>query len=308
MNILITGGSGFIASHVADRFLTDGHTVTVIDSLSTGSRANLPSRARLYELDIRDPKISAVFEQEKPEIVCHHAAQLDVRVSMRDPLYDADVNIQGSLRVIDLSVRHGVRKILFASTGGAIYGEDCIPASESDAPRPVSAYGVAKLSVEQYLHCFHVNYGIAYVALRYANVYGPRQNAHGEAGVVAIFAQKLLEGQPVTINGDGGQTRDFVYVSDVVEANVQASHGNAVGAFNIGTGIETDINAVYRSLAHHAGTDGTPLYGPAKQGEQRRSVLDCGKAHETLGWTPTVGLDAGMEKTIAFFRERMPSK
>lgn len=305
MKILITGGSGFIASHIADQFLTDGHTVAVIDNLSTGSRANLPSGAHLYELDIRDPRIGSVFEQEKPEVVCHHAAQLDVRVSMRDPLYDADVNIQGSLRLIDLCVRHGVSKILFASTGGAIYGEDCIPASESDAPRPVSAYGVAKLSVEHYLHCFHVNYGIAYVALRYANVYGPRQNAHGEAGVVAIFAQRLLEGQPVTINGDGGQTRDFVYVGDVVEANVKALQGSVVGAYNIGTGTETDINAVYLTLTKHTGSETAPQYGPAKQGEQRRSVLECAKARSALGWTSTVALDAGMEKTVAFFRERM---
>ncbi|MBM3262437.1 MAG: NAD-dependent epimerase/dehydratase family protein [candidate division Zixibacteria bacterium] len=304
MKILVTGGAGFMGSHVAERLLRDGHRVAVVDNLSTGFAENVPPDATLCRADIRDEYMTEVFERERPDAVCHHAAQLDVRVSMIDPLFDADVNIRGSLRLMDLCVRHGVRKFVFASTGGAIYGEDRIPASEKDMPRPVSGYGVAKLSVEQYLHCFHVNYGLVYTALRYANVYGPRQNAHGEAGVVAIFCDRLLTGTPATLYGDGGQTRDFVYVSDVVEANALAMNSDVVGSFNIGTGRETDINRLYGILAELAGVVDPPCYGPAKPGEQRRSVLDCTLARETFGWSPQVSLDAGLEKTMTFFRDR----
>lgn len=302
MKILVTGGAGFIGSHVVDRFVSDGHDVAVVDNLSTGLREQVHTDARWYEMDVRNPAMSRIFEQERPEVVCHHAAQLDVRVSMRDPVYDTDVNVLGSVRLLDLAVRHGVRKFLFASTGGAVYGEEYIPASEKDVPHPISNYGVAKLAVEQYLHCFHVNHGLPYIALRYANVYGPRQNPHGEAGVVAIFARKLLDGEAAAINGDGEQTRDFVYVGDVVEANVRALDTDFVGSFNIGTGIETSINVLYERLARIIGVDAPPVYGPPKIGEQRRSVLTCTLARTALKWTPTVELGRGLEETVAYFR------
>jgi UDP-glucose 4-epimerase len=303
LKALVTGGAGFIASHIVDRLVTDGYDVVVVDNFSSGTKENLSSEARVYEMDIRNPDIAGVFAREKPDMICHHAAQLDVRVSMRAPLLDADINISGSLRLIDLSIRHGVGKIIFASTGGAIYGEECVPASESDTARPISGYGVAKLSVEQYLYCFQVNYGLAYTALRYSNVYGPRQNAHGEAGVVAIFSRKMMAGEPVTIYGDGGQTRDFVFVEDVVEANMAAIRENHVGSCNIGTGIETSVNELYTILSEEIGATRAPQYGPARSGEQRRSVLTCDLARKELGWTPRVDLRAGLSRTVAYFRE-----
>ena len=304
MKILVTGGAGFIGSNIVDRLLRDGHDVVVVDNLSTGTLENVPDTVRWYEMDIRDPNMAQVFEKENPEIICHHAAQLDVRVSMRDPLFDAEVNILGSVRLMDLCVRHHVRKLVFASTGGAIYGEGYIPASENDVPKPISGYGVAKLTVEQYLYCFHVNHGLDYVALRYSNVYGPRQNAHGEAGVVAIFSYKMLARQPVMIYGDGEQTRDFVYVGDVVEANIQAVQRDTVGSFNNGTGIESSINVLYERLAGIMNIAEPPVYEPAKLGEQQRSVLDCAQARSVLHWTPAVDLSAGLEQTVEFFRTK----
>jgi UDP-glucose 4-epimerase len=285
LKILVTGGAGFIGSNIVDRLLIDGHEVVVADNLSTGVHDHLPSDARFYEIDIRNEKIAEVFKAEKPDMVCHQAAQLDVRVSIRDPLFDADVNIQGSLRLIDLCVKHGVRKFIFSSTGGAIYGEDCIPADETMAPRPISGYGVAKLSVEHYL-------------------YGPRQNAHGEAGVVAIFSSKMLSGMPVTINGDGNQTRDFVFVEDVVTANIQALNLDRVGAYNIGTGEETTINVLYEKLAAISGIEGPPQYAPAKLGEQLRSVLDNTKAVRELQWRPKTSIDRGLEETFDYFKHQ----
>jgi len=304
LKILVTGGAGFIGSNIVDRLLVDGHEVVVADNLSTGVHVHLPPEARFYEIDIRNEKIAEVFKAEKPDMVCHQAAQLDVRVSIRDPLFDADVNIQGSLRLIDLCVKHGVRKFVFSSTGGAIYGEDCIPADETMAPRPISGYGVAKLSVEHYLYCFYKNHGLDYVALRYANVYGPRQNAHGEAGVVAIFSSKMLSGMPITINGDGNQTRDFVFVEDVVSANIQALNLDRVGAYNIGTGEETTINVLYEKLAAVSGIEGPPQYAPAKLGEQLRSVLDNRKAVRELQWHPKTGIDRGLEVTFDYFKHQ----
>ncbi|MBI4552961.1 MAG: NAD-dependent epimerase/dehydratase family protein [Candidatus Latescibacteria bacterium] len=302
MRILVTGGAGFIGSNVVERVLRDGHEAVVVDNLSTGRRVNLFGDARWYEMDIRDPQLDGVFERERPDIVSHHAAQLDVRVSVRDPLFDADVNILGSLRLLDLCARHGVRKVIFASTGGAVYGEGYIPASEQDMPMPISPYGAAKLSVEHYLHCYYAVHGLAYVALRYANVYGPRQNAHGEAGVVAIFTRKLLAGEPVTINGDGEQTRDYVYVGDVVEANRRAMSLDVVGTFNIGTGVETSVNVLFERLGDIIGGGVQATHGPEKAGEQRRSVLDATRARQALGWVPSVELGRGLEQTVDFFR------
>jgi UDP-glucose 4-epimerase len=305
LKILVTGGAGFIGSNISDRLIEDGHQVVIIDNLSTGVRDYIPDDAHFYELDIRDEKIADVFQTEKPDMICHLAAQLDVRVSISNPLFDADVNIQGSLRLIDLCVKHDVKKVIFASTGGAIYGEDCIPADESMMPRPISGYGVAKLSVEQYLYCFSKIHGLDYVALRYANVYGPRQNAHGEAGVVAIFIARLLSGRPVTINGDGHQTRDFVFVKDVVSANLQALKLDKVGSYNIGTGAETSINEIYNKLADISGIKELPQYAPGKLGEQSRSVLDHSKAGRDLHWQPQIQLDQGLQETYAFFKQQI---
>lgn len=302
MKILVTGGAGFIGSHIVDRLLQEGHEPIVVDNLSTGTTGNIPEGVRLYEMDVRDAGIQRVFEDERPEVICHQAAQLDIRVSMRDPVFDADVNVLGSVRLLDCCVRYGVHTFIFASSGGALYGEDHIPASERVTPKPISGYGVAKLSVEQYLYCFHKNYGMHYVALRYANVYGPRQNAHGEAGVIAIFTEKLLSGQPASINGDGNQTRDFVYVGDVVEANMLALRHHASGAYNIGTGIESSINEIYARLAETMHITSPPNYGPAKIGEQQRSALDCTLAASELGWVPGIELGVGLERTVAYFQ------
>lgn len=302
MKILVTGGAGFIGSNLVERLLRDGHEVVVVDNLSTGRRSNVLSDAHWYEMDIRDPRLSRVFEQERPEIVSHHAAQLDVRVSVRDPLFDADVNIIGSLRLLDLCVRSGVRKVMSASTGGAVYGDGYIPASERDMPMPISPYGAAKLSVEHYLHCYYAIYGLEYVALRYANVYGPRQSADGEAGVVAIFIHKLLAGEPVTIHGDGEQTRDYVYVGDVIDANLRTMRPGLIGTFNIGTGVETSVNTLFERLGAIISGDVRAAHGPGKPGEQRRSVLDCTRARTELGWVPAVELGRGLELTVEFFR------
>src|SRR5215212_1162880 len=222
--ILITGGAGFIGSHVADGYLAEGHDVVVVDDLSTGHRANLPERARLCEADLTDgAELARILETERPDVVNHHAAQRSVRVSVEDPAEDARINVIGSLRLLELSRRYGVKKVIFISTGGAIYGEDTPIPTPEDAPAwPVSPYGIAKLSVEHYLYYYGVQFGLSSVILRYANVYGPRQDPHGEAGVVAIFVERLLAGQECTIFGDGGQTRDYVYVGDLVRANIAA--------------------------------------------------------------------------------------
>jgi len=255
------------------------------------------------ELDIRSPEAAALIEREKPEVICHLAAQMDVRRSVEDPRFDAECNILGMLNLLEASRKSGVKKFIFSSTGGAIYGEqEVFPAPESHPTRPVSPYGVSKAAGELYLGYYKAQYGLDYVALRYANVYGPRQNPHGEAGVVAIFSQRLVEGKPCTIYGDGGQTRDFVYGPDVAQANYLAFEKDFVGAVNIGTGIETDINELYRLLAEAAGSKEPAVHAPAKPGEQRRSSVDPTLAKEVLGWTPTVNLRDGLRKTIEFFR------
>ncbi|HQU74710.1 MAG TPA: NAD-dependent epimerase/dehydratase family protein, partial [Calditrichia bacterium] len=238
MKILITGGAGFIASNVADRYIELGHEVVIVDNLVTGQRENIPEKATFYEMDICDPELAAVFEKEKPEVVNHHAAQLDVRKSVADPIYDANINVLGSLNILQNCAKFGTRKFIFASTGGAIYGEqDYFPADEHHPNQPLSPYGITKLATEKYLYFFNDSYGLTYTILRYANVYGPRQNPHGEAGVVAIFARRMLKGEQPMINGSGEQTRDYVFVGDVVKANELALTGGDNTIFNIGTGI-----------------------------------------------------------------------
>jgi UDP-glucose 4-epimerase len=302
MHVLITGGAGFIGSHIADAYLARGWRVSVVDNLSTGDRANLDPRAALYEMDIRGDEAAVLIAELKPDIVSHHAAQMDVRRSVADPAFDADVNVVGSARLLQASADAAVKRFIFASSGGAIYGEPVtVPQDETHPLAPMSPYGCAKLSVEHYLHYFRTVHGLSSVALRYANVYGPRQNAKGEAGVVAIFAGKLLRGEAVTINGTGQQTRDYVNVSDVVAANVAAAEGAWQGSFNVGTGAETSVNALYSEMAKLTGAAGA-VHAPAKAGEQMRSVLDGTRLRTLAGLKPPVSLKDGLASTIDWFR------
>ncbi|MCS7214183.1 MAG: NAD-dependent epimerase/dehydratase family protein [Candidatus Calescibacterium sp.] len=306
MRILVTGGAGFIASHIVDEYIKAGHQVSVIDNLSSGSIQNVNPKAKFYKVDIRSDECEKIFAEEKPEILNHHAAQMDVRKSVQDPVYDADVNIIGSLKLLELCVKYGVKKVIFASTGGAIYGEqDYFPADEEHPTRPVSPYGVSKLCVEKYLHFYYVSYGLRYVSLRYSNIYGPRQNPHGEAGVVAIFTNKLLNGQQPIINGDGLQTRDFLYVEDVVKANMIFTENDGIGIFNVGTGTETDINTIFRKLRDITKSNCEEVHGPEKPGEQRRSCISYKKIQKEFGWVPKVSLDEGLRYTVEFFKEKL---
>jgi UDP-glucose 4-epimerase len=302
MRILLTGGAGFIGSHVADHLLSRGHEVAIVDDLSSGKLENVPEGARFYEMDIRSG-CDDVFEEFVPEALSHQAAQMDVRRSVAEPDFDAEVNVIGTVRLLEDCVRHGVRKVVFASTGGAVYGEqESFPATEDHPQYPVSPYGVSKLAGERYLHYYRIQHGLPYVALRYANVYGPRQDPHGEAGVVAIFSGNLVEGRTSTINGTGGQTRDYVYVADVAQANVLALEREVPsGAYNVGTAIETSVNRVYEILLEASGKKLPPEHGPAKPGEQMRSCVDPTKATRVLGWQPAVDLNTGLEKTLQFF-------
>ena len=305
MRILVTGGAGFIGSHVADAFLAAGHEVGVLDDLSSGSKEHLDSRVRFWQADIRDPGVDQIVAEFRPELLSHHAAQMSVGVSVREPQRDADINIRGTLNLLEAAVRHGVRRVVFASTGGAMYGDHALPPTpETVLPEPVSPYGVAKLAVERYLHAFQAMHNLEAVALRYANVYGPRQNPHGEAGVVAIFCRAIVADQPFTINGDGAQTRDYTYVGDVVQAVLQAAALPATAPLpilNIGTGVETSVTALVTHLQALAGRPLPFHHGPAKPGEQRRSALDASRAQRVLGWQPTVDVRTGLAQTLAWF-------
>ena len=301
--VLVTGGAGFIGSNLVDAYLDADYNVIVVDDLSRGKRENLNPKAIFHQIDINDSRMAGIFSEFKPAIVNHHAAQASVRVSVDDPVFDADINIIGSIRLLELACRHEVKKFLFASTGGAIYGEqDYFPADESHALRPISPYGVAKAAVELYLGYYYAQYKLAYTALRYSNVFGPRQDPFGEAGVVAIFSKQMLSGEQPVINGDGLQTRDYVYVTDVVAANIAASKSSFVGAINIGTGIETSVVELYSSLKTATGFELEPDFGPAKPGEQARSVLNAGLAGDKLGWKPKMKLSDGLTGTADFFR------
>ncbi|HVU05629.1 MAG TPA: NAD-dependent epimerase/dehydratase family protein [Polyangiaceae bacterium] len=304
MRILITGGAGFIGSNVADAFVGSAHEVLVVDDLSSGKEENVPKAARLERRDIRDPGLGAVVAAFRPDVLCHHAAQIDVRKSVADPGFDAEVNVVATLRLLEHCRGAGTRRVLFASTGGAIYGEqDFFPANEAHPERPVSPYGCAKLAVERYLHYYAVQYGFRAACLRYANVYGPRQNAHGEAGVVAIFANRLLSGETPVINGDGEQTRDFVFVGDVVRANVLALEHDLVGAYNVGTGVETSVNRLYDAIVRAAGLSTQATHAPGKPGEQLRSCLDSALLERKTGFRPKTTLDDGIRRTVEYFRK-----
>jgi UDP-glucose 4-epimerase len=303
--ILVTGGAGFIGSHVVDAYLDAGHEVIVVDDLSTGHRENLNPRARFVQLDITDPKVVELIRDERPAALNLHAAQMDVRRSVADPLFDARVNVLGTINLFEAARKANVRRILFVSSGGAVYGEqERFPAAEDHPTNPLSPYGVSKRAGELYASFYQAEYQIPFVALRYANVYGPRQDPHGEAGVVAIFSGRMLRGEAVTINGDGRQTRDYVFVGDVVRANLLALESRATGPFNIGTGKETDVNELARLLLDAAGSRSEVRHGPAKPGEQRRSVVDHGRAERELGWRPEVPLADGLRRTVDWFRAR----
>ncbi len=304
--ILITGGAGFIGSTIADTFLAAGWDVAVIDDLSSGKRENVPPAARLYPCDVRSAAAAEVVEKERPDVLCHHAAQLDVRRSMADPRFDADVNVGGLLNLLQAAVKAGsVKQVLFASSGGATYGDTpVIPTPETHPQLPISVYGASKAASELYLGVYQACYGIPFAALRYANVYGPRQDPHGEAGVVAIFCGRLLDGKPCTIFGDGGQTRDYVYVGDVARANLLAAERGFAGALNVGTGVETDVNVLYSTLARAAGSSLPAVHAEARLGEQKRSCISPAAAATAIGWRPEVSIADGLARTLAFFKAR----
>lgn len=304
MRIVVTGGAGFIASHIVDAYIGKGHQVHVIDDFSTGCDANLHPKAVLHRLDVAGSAAARLILELKPDVLNHHAAQMDVRRSVQDPLFDAGVNILGLINLLEACREAGTRRIIFASSGGAIYGDkEPIPADEEHAKEPMSPYGISKMAGELYLAYYHTLFGMHYVALRYANVYGPRQSNRGEAGVVAIFIARLLARQSPIINGDGTQTRDYVFVGDVVQANLVALETGYAGGVNIGTGSETDVTTLCRLLRQATGSNLEPIHGPAKAGEQRRSCLDIGLARRVLEWQPTVEIEQGLRRTLAYYRE-----
>jgi len=303
LKILVTGGAGFIGSHLVDALIERGDEVVVVDNLSTGCRENVNPQTELYELSVGDLGLADIFERERPDIVSHHAAQIDLRRSVAEPLFDAQENILGSLNVIVNSVRYGVRNFIYASSGGAVYGEpQYLPVDENHPINPTSQYGVSKHTVEHYLHSYALQYGLNYVVLRYPNVYGPRQNPLGEAGVVAIFARQMLGGERPTIFGSGDKTRDYTHVSDVVSANLLAMEQGKNAICNIGTGVETSDQEIFDALAAALGYDSAPLYTSVRPGEIQRICLDWSKAERELGWRPQLLLKEGIAKTVAYFK------
>jgi UDP-glucose 4-epimerase len=308
MKVLVTGGAGFIGSHCADAFLKQGHDIVIVDNLSSGKRENIPEGTKFHCIDILDKRLSEVIDHERPDVICHHAAQVSVRLSVDDPVMDAEINIIGGIKMANLAVAFGVKKFIFSSTGGAIYGEqEEFPATESHPLRPLCPYGVSKLSFEKYLDYYRQEFGLQYCILRYSNIYGPRQDPFGEAGVVAIFSERFLEGKQPIINGDGEQTRDFLYVGDVARANVMVLSLKGSHCFNISIGQETSINTIFGLLKDLTGSDFKEVHGPEKQGEQRRSVISPKLAEESIDWRPEVSLKEGLAYTVEYFRNQMDS-
>jgi UDP-glucose 4-epimerase len=308
MNILVTGGAGFIGSHVVDKLIENGYGVIVVDNLSSGKVENLNRNALFYEQSIEDEEMmERIFSLHRPEYVFHLAAQASVAISVREPVRDAETNIIGSLVLLEKSIKHGVKKFIFSSTGGAIYGENVkvFPTPETETPHPISPYGIAKYSIEMYLEFFAREYGLKYTVLRYANVYGPRQDPYGEAGVVAIFTERMLRGEEVHIFGDGEYVRDYVYVDDVVRANLLAMEKGDNEVFNIGTGRGTTVNQLFKLLKEITGYDKEPVYKPPRKGDVRKSILDYTKAKEKLGWEPKVSLEEGLKLTVEYFRKTL---
>ncbi|MFO8145613.1 MAG: NAD-dependent epimerase/dehydratase family protein [Candidatus Syntrophosphaera sp.] len=308
MKILITGGAGFIASHITDAYLESGHEVVVVDNLSTGSRQNLNPQAIFHQMDICDPSLEEVFATERPDIVNHHAAQVSVPLSIADPLLDVEVNVKGTVNLLRNCVKYNIKKVIFSSSGGAIYGEaEEYPTTENYPPRPISVYAINKMAGEQYLRFFNHQYVLKYTILRYANVYGARQVYHGEAGVVSIFINKLLKDEAPTIysypDDPEGMIRDYVYIKDVVRANLATLERGDNDVFNIGTSQETTTSLLYKTIQNKLGKHIEPLKGPARQGDLRRSMLDCSKVFNELGWSPIYTLDNGIRETIEYFKD-----
>ena len=305
MNILVTGGAGFIGSHIVKAYIDAGHSVSIIDDLSTGEMKLVNPEASFYKLDIQSPEVKNVLEKEKISVINHHAAQISVIESVVDPLLDANSNIIGTLQLLQNAVSLGIEKFIFASTGGAMYGEQKIfPASENHPCQPLSPYAISKLCAEYYINYFGTRHGLNTTVLRYSNVYGPHQNPHGEAGVVAIFCQRLMEGLPPLIYGDGEQTRDFIYVRDIARANNLALEPECKGVFNVGTGKETSVNYLTKVLIKISGTDLTIEYNPARNEEQRRSSIDSRKLLKRFGWEPCVSLEKGLVETFDYFKNK----
>ncbi len=306
MKILVTGGAGFIASHVTDAFIENGHDVVVLDNLSTGFQHNVNPKAKFVEADICDKDLSKLFDDEKFDAVDHHAAQMDVRRSVADPIFDANTNILGTLNLLQNCVKTGVKKFMFSSTGGAVYGEqEYFPADESHPTFPLSPYGISKMAVEKYLFFYNKQYGLNYSILRYANIYGPRQNPFGEAGVIAIFTSKLLKGEQPVVNGGGLQTRDYVFVKDVVKANLLVLNDDASDIYNVGTGKETNVNELFVKINEITGAAKEEKHGPAAAGEQMRSVITSDKMFNKFGWRPSATLAEGLKETVEFFKSKV---
>jgi UDP-glucose 4-epimerase len=304
MNILVTGGAGFIGSQIADEYIKLGHNVIIADNMSTGVKEFINPKAKFYQIDIRDDKITEIFKKHKIDIINHHAAQIDLRKSVADPKFDVDVNVIGSINLLQHAIENNVKKFIFASTGGAIYGEhDYFPADEKHPTRPYAPYGINKNTIEKYLFYYNHVYGLNYIVFRYANIYGPRQNPFGECGVVAIFTEKMLNETCPVINGDGEQTRDYVYVQDVVNANVFALDAKGPVIYNIGTTVETSVNYIFNKVNEYADTKFKENHGQAKKGEQMRSVLSYEKIKKELGWKPGVNMDEGLRLTIEYFKK-----
>ena len=304
----MTGGAGFIGSHVVDAYLAAGHEVGILDNFSTGQVGNVNPAAAVHRVDLRDqPEVEKTVSAFRPELVNHHAAQSEVPKSVADPAFDAQVNIVGALNLLKASVDHGVRKVIFSSTGGALYGEpDVVPADEDHPVRPLSPYGTSKLAFEQYLGMFRRTFGLDYTVLRYANIYGPRQDFYAEEGrVIAIFASRMLEGKPVTIDGTGEQSRDMLHVGDVATANLAALESGSAGTFHVSTGIPISVNDLFRKLALLTDYRMEPNYGPPRKGDVYRIALDSGRARQHLGWEPRVSLEEGLSLTVDYFREQV---
>ncbi len=304
MRVLVTGGAGFIGSHVVDACLAAGHEVVVVDDLSTGRRTNVDSRARVYEVDIRNQAaLEPVFSVERPDVICHLAAKANVRESMEKPIEYAEVNIIGSLVLLELARKCGCRKIVYASTGGAVYGEpQYLPVDEEHPINPLDPYGASKHHVEHYLQLYRLHYGLEFTILRFPNVYGPRQDPYGEAGVVAIWVSQMLNGDGPVINGTGEQQRDFVYVGDIARANVLALTMGDGETLNLGSGVGTPINSLFVQLREVTGSTCEEVHGPAKKGEVFCTYLKADRAREALGWEPQVSLRQGLEMTVSYFR------
>lgn len=310
MKIIVTGGAGFIGSNIVDRLLEDGHQVEVIDNFYSGREENLvtaeqkhPSNLTVHEMDIRDNQINELFQISRPDCVMHLAAQIDVRKSVSDPVFDADVNITGSLNILEASVAAGVKRFIFTSSGGAVYAEpQYLPVDEKHAKQPLSPYGISKKAIVDYLTFYHDHHKLAAISLAPGNVYGPRQDPFGEAGVVAIFTGKMLASETPTINGDGEQVRDYIYVDDVADAYLTAMSSDVTGFFNIGTGAGSSVNDLFKELAAITGFTKQPAYGPAKPGEMRRIYLNCELAARELGWKAKTGFRQGLQETVEYFR------